>query len=197
MTFWLNLERALLKIAQKRDGEEVTLTLEALKCGKRFHATVGFDSDTGLKQKLAVVQDYNTLMKDFPLSDLVSATDVPKLMHAVTVIFLHLRKLRSTKYPLQRARRLVEAISRDLNSQLLKVLSSYSLMHAPIAEFNDILSQCQSLFSKWDDEYDKFIALLRDINKKKRDDPSKLSWKVTAVHKRLEQRLGQILQFRK
>ncbi|PIC53075.1 hypothetical protein B9Z55_002926 [Caenorhabditis nigoni] len=187
MTFWLNLERALLKIAQKRDGEEVTLTLEALKCGKLFHATVSFDSDTGLKQKLAVVQDYNTLMKDFPLSELVSASDVPKLTHAIAGIFL----------PLQRALRLVEAISRVLNSQLLKALSSYSLMHVPIVEFNDIMSQCQALFSKRDDEYDKFIALLRDINKKKRDDPSKLSWKVTAVHKRLEQRLTQIFQFRK
>lgn len=47
MTFWLNLERALQKIAQKRESDEVTLTLEALKCGKRFHATVSFDADTG------------------------------------------------------------------------------------------------------------------------------------------------------
>ncbi|VDN43644.1 unnamed protein product [Gongylonema pulchrum] len=49
MTFWLNLERALQKIAQKRESEEVTLTLEALKCGKRFHATVSFDADTGFQ----------------------------------------------------------------------------------------------------------------------------------------------------
>ncbi|CAB3408082.1 unnamed protein product [Caenorhabditis bovis] len=197
MTFWLNLERALQKILQKRESEEVTLTLEALKCGKRFHATVGFDSDTGLKQKLAVVADYNTLMKDFPLNELVSAADVPKLQQAILGIFVHLKKLRSTKYPLQRALRLVEAISRDLNSQLLKVLSSLRLMHIPIGEFNEIMSQCSALFGKWDDEYDKFIALLRDINKKKRDDPAKLSWKVNAVHKRLEQRLTQIAQFRK
>ncbi|EJW76555.1 hypothetical protein WUBG_12535, partial [Wuchereria bancrofti] len=47
MTFWLNLERALQKIAQKRESDEVTLTLETLKCGKRFHATVSFDADTG------------------------------------------------------------------------------------------------------------------------------------------------------
>lgn len=47
MTFWLNLERALQKIAQKRESDEVILTLEALKCGKRFHATVSFDADTG------------------------------------------------------------------------------------------------------------------------------------------------------
>lgn len=48
MTFWLNLERALHKIAQKRESDEVILTLEALKCGKRFHATVSFDADTGI-----------------------------------------------------------------------------------------------------------------------------------------------------
>lgn len=28
---------------------KVTLTLEALKCGKRFHATVSFDTDTGME----------------------------------------------------------------------------------------------------------------------------------------------------
>lgn len=47
ITFWLNLERALLKLYQKRESDEVTLTLEALKHGKRFHATVSFDTDTG------------------------------------------------------------------------------------------------------------------------------------------------------
>ena len=47
-TFWVNLERALHKIIQKRESEEVTLTLEALKLGKRFHATISFDADTGM-----------------------------------------------------------------------------------------------------------------------------------------------------
>lgn len=47
ITFWINLERALQKINQKRDSEEIALTLEALKSGKRFQATVAFDADTG------------------------------------------------------------------------------------------------------------------------------------------------------
>ena len=50
-SFWLNLENALNKIHQKRHSPEVTLTLDVLKAGKRFHATVSFDSDTG-KQRL-------------------------------------------------------------------------------------------------------------------------------------------------
>ncbi|KAH8028136.1 hypothetical protein HPB51_013183 [Rhipicephalus microplus] len=121
ISFWLNLERALLRIQEKRESLEVALTLDLLKKGKRFHATVSFDTDTGLKQALATVNDYNPLMKDFPLNDLLAATDLDRIRLALHGIFSHLRKIRSTKYPIQRALRLVEAISRDLMSQMLKV----------------------------------------------------------------------------
>lgn len=58
---------------------QVALTLEILKYGKRFHATVSFDTDTGLKQALALVSDYNPLMKDFPINDLLSATELDRI----------------------------------------------------------------------------------------------------------------------
>ena len=67
------------------------------------------------------MNDYNPLMKDFPLDDLLAATELDKIRAALSAIFSHLKKIRSTKYPIQRALRLVEAISRDLSSQLLKV----------------------------------------------------------------------------
>lgn len=60
-------------------------------------------------------------MKDFPINNLLSATELDRIREAVQQIFQHLRKIRSTKYPMQRALKLVEAISRDLNTQLLKV----------------------------------------------------------------------------
>lgn len=47
ISFWLNLERALHRIQEKRESVDVALTLEILKHGKRFHATVSFDTDTG------------------------------------------------------------------------------------------------------------------------------------------------------
>lgn len=76
---------------------------------------------TGLKQALATVADYSPLMKDFPLDDLLAATELDRIRLAILAIFMHLRKIRNTKYPIQRALRLIEAISRDLSSQLLKV----------------------------------------------------------------------------
>ncbi|KAL3873221.1 hypothetical protein ACJMK2_036362 [Sinanodonta woodiana] len=195
--FWLNLERALLKIQEKRESSEVVLTLDILKHGKRFHATVSFDTDTGLKTAMATVNDYNQLMKDFPLNDLLSATELDRIRVALQAIFLHLRKIRPTKYPIQRALRLVEAISRDLSTQLLKVLGTRRLMHIPYDEFEKVMSACFEVFTTWDDEYDKLQGLLRDLVKKKREEHLRMVWRVNPAHKRLQARLDHMRKFRR
>ncbi|XP_076442165.1 cytoplasmic dynein 1 heavy chain 1-like isoform X5 [Babylonia areolata] len=197
ISFWLNLERALLRIQEKRESPEIVLTLEILKHGKRFHATVSFDSDTGLKQAMATVNDYNQLMKDFPINDLLSATELDRLRIALQSIFVHLRKIRPTKYPIQRALRLVEAISRDLSAQLLKVLGTRRLMHIPYDEFEKVLASCFDVFSAWDDEYDKLQGMLRDLMKKKREEHLRMVWRVNPAHKRLQARLDHMRKFRR
>ena len=67
------------------------------------------------------MNDYNPLMKDFPIDELHAASSLEAIQSAVAAIYGHLRKIRTTSYPAQRAIYLVEAISRDLNTQLLKV----------------------------------------------------------------------------
>jgi hypothetical protein len=52
------------------------------------HPTVSFDTDTGLKQALATVNDYNPLMKDFPINDLLSATELDRIRTSVQVPYL-------------------------------------------------------------------------------------------------------------
>lgn len=121
ITFWLNIERALYKIQEQMTSPEVLLTLDALKLGKRFHATISFDSDTGLKEALDKVKNYNLLMKDFPMHELLSANDLSRLKNSITTIFNHLKRVRSTRYPVNRILRFIEAISRDLSAQMIKV----------------------------------------------------------------------------
>jgi dynein heavy chain 1 len=77
-------------------------------------------------------------MKDFPLNDLLGATELDKIRASIVAIFAHLRKIRTTKYPIQRALRLIEAISRDLQLQMLKVLNTRRLMHIPMVEFDKV-----------------------------------------------------------
>ncbi|XP_044746185.1 dynein heavy chain, cytoplasmic isoform X2 [Coccinella septempunctata] len=197
ISFWLNLERALHRIQEKRESMEVILTLDILKHGKRFHATVSFDTDTGLKQAIATVNDYNPLMKDFPINDLLSATELERIRSAVQLIFSHLKKIRSTKYPIFRCLRLVEAISRDLGQQLLKVLGTRRLMHITFEDFEKVMTQCFEVFSIWEDEYEKLQALLRDIVKKKRDEQLKMVWRISAQHKKLQTRMEHMRKFRR
>ncbi|KAI4467240.1 dynein heavy chain [Holotrichia oblita] len=197
VSFWLNLERALHRIQEKRESMEVALTLDILRIGKRFHATVSFDTDTGLKQALATVDDYNPLMKDFPINDLLSATELERIRAAVQLIFAHMRKIRSTKYPVQRCLRLVEAISRDLGTQLLKVLGTRRLMHISYDDFDKVMIQCFEVFSTWEDEYEKLQSLLRDIVKKKREEHLKMVWRVSAQHKKLQSRMEHMRKFRR
>ncbi|XP_073494500.1 cytoplasmic dynein 1 heavy chain 1 isoform X2 [Phyllobates terribilis] len=197
ISFWLNLERALYRIQEKRESPEVLLTLDILKHGKRFHATVSFDTDTGLKQALETVNDYNPLMKDFPLNDLLSATELDKIRQTLVAIFTHLRKIRNTKYPILRALRLVEAISRDLSSQLLKVLGTRKLMHVAYEEFEKVMVTCFEVFQTWDDEYEKLQVLLRDIVKRKREENLKMVWRINPAHRKLQSRLDQMRKFRR
>ena len=77
----------------------------------------------GLKEAVEKVKDYSPLMKEFPLNDLLAAGDLVAIKTSVAIIFNHLKKIRNTAYPVHRAICLVEAISRDLNTQMLKVLS--------------------------------------------------------------------------
>lgn len=197
ISFWLNLDRALSRIQEKRDSPEVALTLDILKKGKRFHATVSFDADTRLKEAIANVNDFNPLMKDFPLNDLLSATELDKIRSALQGIFQHLKKIRNTKYSIRRALKLMEAISRDLMTQLLKVLATRRMMHISFEEFEKVTSAACDVFTTWDDEYDKLQGLMRDIIKKRRDEHLKMVWRINLAHKKLHHRIDQMRKFRR
>jgi dynein heavy chain 1 len=136
-------------------------------------------------------------MKDFPLNGLLAAQDTDSIRAAVVDIFSHLKKIRNTKYPVPRALKLVQAISRDLTNQLLKVLGTRRLMHVSYEEFDRIMAGCKKVFTVWEDEDEKFRNLLRDLLKKKRDDSVKSFRRVTPEHKPLQDRLEQIANFRK
>lgn len=49
INFWLSLERALEGIETQLRSEEVNMVMDCLRNAKRFHATVSFIADTGLK----------------------------------------------------------------------------------------------------------------------------------------------------
>ncbi|KAJ2820416.1 dynein heavy chain, partial [Coemansia erecta] len=195
INFWLSMERALERIEEQLQSEEIVLTMDVLKAAKRFHATVSFRTDTGLKEAAERVTRFNVLMKDFPANELLSATDIGRISFAIEQIFAHInKKLKLTAYPVRRALPLVEAISRDFNDQLVKVLSNVRLMHMDYADFDRLFRETQGAFEAWESHVKEFANLARDITRKRSE--KFIPIKIRAAHAALQERLNFVHQFR-
>ncbi|KAJ2798624.1 dynein heavy chain, partial [Coemansia helicoidea] len=176
-------------------SDEIVLTMEVLKAAKRFHATVSFHTDTGLKEAAERVTRYNVLMKDFPINELLSATDTGRISQAVEQVFAHVnKKLKLTAYPVRRALPLVEAVSRDFNGQLVKVLGHVRLMHMEYAGFDALFGEAQGAFDAWEAQVKEFTNLARDVTRKRGE--KFIPIKIRAAHAPLQERISFVRQFR-
>jgi hypothetical protein len=143
-----------------------------------------------------VVHKYNQLMKDFPLNELLSAPDVDKVQESLTLIFLHInRKLRLSPYPIRRALPLVEAISRDFNDQLLRILTSHRLLYTPYETFERLLAQTTAIFRTWDDLIKGFTDVAREVTRKRLE--RFIPIKVQPAHAKLQERTRYLREWRK
>ncbi|EPQ61281.1 dynein heavy chain protein 2 [Gloeophyllum trabeum ATCC 11539] len=196
INFWLSLERALEGIEAQLRSEEVNMVMDCLRNAKRFHATVSFIADTGLKDATDIVHKYNQLMKDFPLNELLSATDLDKIQESLVLIFGHInRKLKLSPYPIRRALPLVEAISRDFNDQLLRVLTSHRLPFQPYDTFERLLAQTMNIFRTWDDLIKEFTNVAREVTRKRSE--KFIPIKVVPAHAKLQERVRYLREWRK
>ncbi|KAG6890505.1 hypothetical protein C0995_007704 [Termitomyces sp. Mi166 len=196
INFWLSLERALDGIETQLRSDEVNMVINCLRNAKRFRATVSFIADTGLKDATDLVHKYNQLMKDFPLNELLSATDLEKIQESLTLIFGHInRKLKLSPYPIRRALPFVEAISRDFNDQLLRILTSHRLAYTPYETFDRLLAQTMNNFRTWDDLIKEFTIIAREAIKRRGE--RFIPIKVNPAHAKLQERIRYLRDWRK
>src|ERR1700730_5871201 len=135
-------------------------------------------------------------MKDFPLNELLSATDLDKIGESKYFFFGHLnRKLKLSPYPIRRALPLVEAISRDFNDQLLRVLTSHRLPYTPYETFDRLLSQTMTIFRMWDDLIKEFTNVAREVTRKRSE--RFIPIKVVPAHAKLQERARYLKDWRK
>lgn len=195
INFWLSMETALKHIEDQLQGPGVTLTLKILRNAKRFHATVSFLSDTGIKEASEKIAKYNQLMRDFPLDELISATTLTGVQKALLLILGHLnKKLRITPYPVRRALSLVEGISDDLNSSLQNILGGIRLIHLDFSSFNQTTQLVREIFTTWDDQIKEFTNIAREVTRKRAE--KFIPIRINARHLKTKERLDYITSFR-
>lgn len=134
-------------------------------------------------------------MRDFPLDELLSATNLQRVQDAVVGIFLHLnKKLRISPYPIRRALPLVEAISGDLDSQLHSLLSGRRLMHLEYRDFETLMNVAEGIFKTWEDSIKEFTNVAREVTRKRSE--KFIPIKINARHLKTQERLAYIRAFR-
>ncbi|KAJ3372368.1 hypothetical protein HDU91_003796, partial [Kappamyces sp. JEL0680] len=195
LEFWIGLERCLLDVEAQLKTTGIVMTLELLKKAKRFHATVSFIADTGIKDALERVQKYNLLMKEFPLEELLSAMEIDKLGDALNSIFSHfIKKIKISPYPIHRALPLAECISKDLNAQVMAMVSGKRLLVMPANQFAKLTSDLSRVFELWDDNIKEFVSVAREMSRKRSE--KFIPIKVASHHTVLQERLNYLVQFR-
>lgn len=196
--FWLELERELRSIDEQLKSPEAETTLSILRQARRFITTSSVDTDTiGLKKAMEKVDSYKTLMKDFPINDLLQATEISKLATVTIQIFSHLKKTaKSANYPTQRYLKLLEAIGRDVSNKILAILQRKRLMHLAYEEFEAVTGECKNVFAVWDENFEEFKNLLRDLAKRRGQE--KLPIRIDLeIHRLLVERIASLRKFRK
>lgn len=195
INFWISMESALQEVDKQLKSPGVVLTLDVLRSAKRFHATVSFLSDTGLKEATEQVQKYNQLMRDFPLEKLQNAASLTDVEEAVEEVFAHLNKrLRVVPYPIWRALVLVENISKDLNTVLVSLLSKEPIMLMDYSSFKTLFKSSNRIFEAWDENVKEFVNIAREMTRKRSE--KFIPIRFVAHQKPTKDRLDYILHFR-
>ena len=80
----------------------------------------------------------------------MSANDLDQVRKAIELIFNQFKFIKPSggdSYPNQRAILLMNALTQDLNEQLLKILSNFQIMHLDYQEFDALKKEIQSVFA--------------------------------------------------
>ncbi|CCI40158.1 unnamed protein product [Albugo candida] len=200
INFWSDLHRALLQTQELLASPEVEITMAILKRAKRYLVTVTFSTDHGLNTTIQQVTSVMSLMKEFPIGAILSATDVTQLTEGVLVIFNHLKKIRvADEYKLSRLLQFVEIISSDLMQQIQGLLRAYKLIQMPYDQFQTLMGSCKELFTTWHRQVGMLYEVTKELSKRRgtmnTDKPALLS-ELQMGHAVIEERLLELADFR-
>ena len=156
INFWAQMDRSLRYIKEQLVTEQVTMTLDILMQSTMHRRVVfAFRNDTEIAPKHTKAQNYNKLLKDIPIHELLEANDLGQLHSAIKNVFKVLCRIRSydayeqNNYSLNRAIDLAERVARDFDNRLKKVVSERPIMQIPYAEHEALQFEINKIEDQW------------------------------------------------
>jgi len=212
VSFWLDLEESLKNIRLELSKPEIILTITLLKAAKRFVATIALENNTGLDSAESHVTDVSNFLRQYPASTLASSRDWSKISSTMDLIFVHLQKVRQSRYyDLDRLARLVEASTLTLRERMEYTLrDNYKgngiILGLDYDEYERaVRGPTQDIFVLFDTSYTTFSEFFLEqgrIGRRRADGanstttPAQVLKGITLYHQVLRERLDAVYYFR-
>eukprot|EP01065_Artemidia_motanka_P046736 TRINITY_DN7156_c0_g1_i1.p1 TRINITY_DN7156_c0_g1~~TRINITY_DN7156_c0_g1_i1.p1 ORF type:complete len:4841 (+),score=1881.44 TRINITY_DN7156_c0_g1_i1:123-14645(+) len=198
--FWKNLSDALSDIQRQLGHKGWAVQIDLLRRSGRIFLTgvQALEVECGLQECSKNVREYLHILHDFPVNKLLQAKSIDAMSAAVTEIYDHIRKhLKTTKFPVLRIMNLIDAVTRDFNKQLLKLLSPQGLLDLDFDDFERETRGCEVLFSDWTTSYRRFNEDAKKQARRQQGTGKSAPSGVQMGHLPLKQRIECVITYRR
>ena len=163
-SYWSKFESLLIKLDEAMKETKICFCLELLKRAKKFHLTVGFFIDCGVKEALEFVQEKKLLFRDIPLEQLYSIDNWNELKYFIVELFNQFdKKVRNSNISIEFLIQLTDLVWNEVHLKML----SFSSKSIGVISLKEILQEIRNLTLEWDSNVKQLQNDSREIVHKK------------------------------
>lgn len=194
--FWIEMEQKLNDAKEQLSSPAIVLTKLVLKRTNRVSEQLIREAEIELDRSMEIAHASVSFLKDLPISDLMSATQLqPQMASTITSMLKKFAKLKHSKYDFVRAVKLLESIDSTMQSRMISLLRERFLLVCSMEEFKRVCDDINHVLRVWDNNYAQITKpVLVDLVK--RNNSKGLESSMTYNHAYLLQRLKAVSNVR-
>ncbi|KAI3404296.2 DYN1 [Candida oxycetoniae] len=169
--FWGQMESALSLLNKQITSSEIQTSMEVLSRARRFHVTLSFENDTGINEMTKKTQQLNAFLRDLPINEMLGINNDPgfeNFQRSVSHLFSHLKQ-KLGLLPLDRARRTVEVLLKEVVYKLQELMSKENLMSLPFQELLHCIDKSHEILNNIEANLKFMSNILRELSRKTKD----------------------------
>lgn len=191
--FWKEMEKKLAETRENLDSVPIALTKLILRRTNRVSEQLIREAEIDLDKCHEIVQTSVQFVRDFPIDDVLSASDLhPKLSKAVNTGLQHFAKLKHSKYDFNRALQVLEVFCAAIFTRMVALLKEKNMLLCDMDELCRIKRQTDEVLIIWETQLITQRSMLKDVAKRRNEKMRPLNLQ----YESLQQRLNAVFQFR-
>jgi hypothetical protein len=157
--YWNSYVNSLRSLEASLETEEANLQITILRNRNKFHYTASYETIyASVKKTSKKAVDINNTFKEMKFQELMTSQTIEELGNVLGPILITMRRLTNKDYETKRLYQLVEVLSKDIASQLHKILGNENLMFCSWADFKSWYEKAEDIFKKFEENIGTFLT---------------------------------------